>query len=351
VLEDPVLAVLVRDRVGRAEDALVVAGAGRPTLGLARHEARGVQRDEEGVDRAGVQRERLLLVEPLADRLVGAERDVGDVGEAVTLGVLPAGGDGDALDAARPGDPRLDRVAVAGRVGGDARERGDGAGHEVGDPAAVAGEQHGALGRVRRQAAAERDRALRVVGVAVVVEQDEDGGVRARLHRRRAGQHPEVEAGRADADLAEVGHVDVVEVAVVRRVADLVGRGGTELAGRILLGEGVQAVGLGDRVEGSERVEPLDVAAVVGAVGVEEVVCVDQLAVAADERAAETGRRAGPVGEGGVERLGAGRLLGQCRGRPGAPLGLRTDDGEGHVLGGGRGGGGQDEGQSEARDV
>ena len=170
-----------RDRLGRAELRLVVAGAGRPALGGAGRAARRRRaRVKNGVDRAGVQRERLLLVELLADRLGGAEGDVGDVGGRRRA----FGGAATAmpLDAGSSRDARLDRRCrsrrALRRAAGERRLAARRAGRRAGrvSPASSSG----VLGLRRRQAAAERDVALRA-SPGLGVEQDE----RARSGRPR----------------------------------------------------------------------------------------------------------------------------------------------------------------------
>jgi hypothetical protein len=126
VLEDPVAAALARDRRRRIEDAVVVAGGGVEALAATGAHRREVRSREEVVDGAGLKRERLLLLPPVAARLLGAEGDVGDVVEAVAGGVGLAGGDGDAIHGADR-DPSLDGVRVARgiRRHGSARQLDD----------------------------------------------------------------------------------------------------------------------------------------------------------------------------------------------------------------------------------
>ena len=143
----------------------------------------------------------------------------------------------------------------------------------------------------------------------------------------------------------------MLEVAVVRRVAELVGDGDAELAGRVLLLERLEAVGLRDRlVHAAEGREALGVAAVVGAVGVEEVVGVDQLAAGADVVPPKPVAMPAQSPNAPSTVLAVGVWPGSAVVVPGPALRLRTDDREGDVLGGGRSGGGEDEGQAEARD-
>ena len=118
VLEDPLAALLLRDRRVGGEDALVVAGPGRPALVRARRQLPQVDGLEERVDRPVEKRKRLALVPPVADGLPDAERDVREVRteaevlQPVRPRVGEAARDGDGLHVAQdvPGDARLDRV-------------------------------------------------------------------------------------------------------------------------------------------------------------------------------------------------------------------------------------------------
>ena len=195
VLVDAVEALLRRDLLRRGEDAVVVAGPWRPRLGDAGGQRIEVDVDEEPVDGAVVQRERLLLVEPGADRLGRAEGDVGD-GESAVCTEEP-GGDGEAQLTGsaeqRPGNRRLDGVRPPGGVGGDGAsgQHGHGAGDEVGVPAGGAGEEQGDLGCRGAQPGAETDRALAGgggVGVGVGVDEHEHAGGGRVGERRRASE-------------------------------------------------------------------------------------------------------------------------------------------------------------------
>ena len=193
VLVDAVEALLPGDLLRRGEDAVVVAGAGRPRLGGAGGEGVEVDVDGELVDR----RRR-------AGRAPGACRTTSAPARSVRKATLatvsapsapsrPAAsarrgrGDGPRSDAR---DRRLDGVRPAGRVGGHGAggQLGDRAGGEVGVPAAVAGEEEGGVGR-RSCAGRCRSGTARSASVgAVGVGQHEHAG-RCRVgQRRRAGE-------------------------------------------------------------------------------------------------------------------------------------------------------------------
>jgi hypothetical protein len=172
------------------------------------------------------------------------------------------------------------------------------------------------------------------------------------VHRGRAREQPEVAgAVGAEAHLGQIGLVLVRQVAVVRVEGERTGRD-AELAGRVLERR-IDPVGLGDR--GLERVFDLEavvVLTVVGAVGVEDVVLVDELATRVVHRAAEAGQATGPVGEVAVHR--ARRIVGGPQRREGATAG-RDGGSEDGDVGGLRGGceqqrqGDQDESATHAR--
>src|SRR5439155_25558779 len=87
-------------------------------------------------------------------------------------------------------------------------------------------------------------------------------------------------------------------VAVVLLHVEGAGIGGADLAGDVGLEERLQPVGGGGGVgEGVEHLVALGIAAVVGAVGVEEVVGVDVLALAVDGGAPVARGCAHPVGQ------------------------------------------------------
>ena len=153
-LVDPVLALLGRDRLRGDEGALVVSGAGHELLRLAARQLPEVGVREEGVDRAGVERERLLLVEVLARGLGRAEGDVRGRQRAA----VPRAGEGRDPNRGRADpvarDATLDRVHVSARVGRDAAGGKvlDRAAVQVGQLPAAALEQDGEVGSLRGQA-------------------------------------------------------------------------------------------------------------------------------------------------------------------------------------------------------
>ena len=190
VLERPLLALLLGDALGGGEQPVVVARAGDIALVGSAEELSDIDAVEERVDRVRVEGERLLLVPPVARRLVPAEGDVREVRaqpevleERLSIRVRDAGRRRHAEVGRQPPqgvprDARLEGVHVVGRVRRHRarRQAGDAAAAQICDPAAAGREEQGVVRALAVDAAPERDR---MSGAARPrVEQNEEGGLR-----------------------------------------------------------------------------------------------------------------------------------------------------------------------------
>ena len=308
MLVDPVEALLARDLLRRREDAVVVAGARRPRLGCAGGERVEVDVEEELVDRPSVQRQRLLLVEPGCGpaRRCGRRRWRRS---SAPSAASEAGGHRQARAVAeqRARDGGLDGVGPAVRVRGDGARR------------AARSTLAGARGRrtspSSRSAAARRPpppcagRVPKPTSRSSPVAPSVSASTRTPVDAAsvsvvvRASSHTDV-GRRRDPGLEEVGGVGALEVAVVLAAGQRLDLGSADGAHQVLLDDLLEPVGLGHvLLERAEQGEALGVVAAVGAVGVEEVVLVDDLAGRAHDGAAEAGAGAGPVEDLAVDDL------------------------------------------------
>ena len=151
----------------------------------------------------------------------------------------------------------------------------------------------------------------------------------------------------AESHLRQVGLVDTLVVAVVGLGRERAGRH-AELAGHVLVGR-VEPVDLGQGSGGRvEDREALRVLAVVGSVGIEDVVLVDQLSARVGDRAAETGQPALPVRGGAVDRARGLRMAAEVDDRPTARRDLGAEHRRSRATHGQRGcAGGQGKGEQQ----
>ena len=274
------------------------------------------------------------LVEPEGDvRQVGAERRAGlavlQRGEGVCRGVVRTRGRGDGRRAVAcqaqhaHRDVGLDGVGPSVGRERHVGERCRGASRHVdGVAVPVTGDEHGGAGGAG-YAAVERHRPRRRTFLRI--DEQEQGRVRRRPQRRRAGKHVQRSGVGGQAQLLEIRRVLVGRVAVVLLHVERTRVRCADLARQVGLEHGLEAVGvrsgLGQRVDDPIT---LGVAAIVGAVRVEEMVGVDVLAAAVYGGAAVVGGRADPTVERPVRPVDRWRRVRRRRDRqcPGVLAGV-----------------------------